>query len=482
MEILILFAVATIALWCVVLLGFWQATSLKSLRYLPLGCVGIILCGCIFGHDFFHLQVGFFPLTIDRAFLLLLLGCFGIQIFHGRERFRRFNLADATVLLTIGILGLNVIGNDWSYKQNLPISRLLFFFLLPVSLYFVIRSVRISSRELQLIGWAFTGLAVYLAFTAIAETREWTYLVFPKYIMLPGEFYGRGRGPLLNPVINGMLMVAGCCCLWMHWPKSSAKARLLIGCLTLMIAGGIFCTYTRSVWLGFLASAAVFVFYPAPRKTKGLLWIASITLLVVTFPVFGEKVFSFKRDKSVTQAEMELSAKLRPIFVEVAWKMFRDRPLWGCGFGHYAREKYPYLKSADASQPLTMTKRYMQHNVFLAFLTETGLIGLGGLLAILVVIAMAGWKLWQDQNQDSLTRCFGLLLIAALLNYSINGMFHDVSIIPLSNLLLLFLWGLVNNLNTAKAAETDLYPAIPTTILRQLMPFGIQETCSPTAS
>jgi O-antigen ligase len=141
------------------------------------------------------------------------------------------------------------------------------------------------------------------------------------------------------------------------------------------------------------------------------------------------------------------------MFVEVAWKMFQDRPIFGCGFGHYAEEKYPYLTSADASQPLMMTKEYMQHNVFLAFLTETGLIGLISLLAMLLFMGRSSWKLWRSRNQDPIVRSYGLLMIAFLLNYSINGMFHDVSIIPLSNLVLLFLFGLVNNLTAAECSS-----------------------------
>jgi hypothetical protein len=445
MEILILFAIAAFAVWAVLLFRIWNGLSYK---FLPVCGLAVVLSGCVIGYDFFHLPMGPLPLTIDRVLLVVLLCGFGYQLIQGRERWQRLNVADWVILFNIGMLSISVLLHDWSFKQNLPVSRLLFFYLMPLALYFTMRQVRLGPPELKLIGSCLAGLAVYLAITAFAETRELTSAVFPRYIATPGEFYGRGRGPLLNPVINGMLMVMGCCGLWMGWSGGDRKRKALIAGLTAVIAIGVFCTYTRSVWLGFVASAALFIFYPAPRSTKVAMWVASFVFLVATFPVVGEKLFSFKRDKAVTQTEMELSAKLRPMFVEVAWKMFQDRPLFGCGLGHYSREKYPYLKAADASQPLMATKGYMQHNVFLAYLTETGLVGLLCLLAMLAAMGFQSWRLWRNQNEELITRLFGLLALAMLLNYSINGMFHDVSIIPMANLLLLFLFGIVNNMAT----------------------------------
>jgi O-antigen ligase len=459
MEILIFFACATVCVWALV--GIRVIGGL-NFRLLPLAGMGVLITECVFGYNFFNFQAGPLPLTLDRIVLLGLLGSWGIQYLRQRERLHAFNAVDWTIIAILGFLLLNVLTHDWKYKNSLPVSRLLFFYLLPSALYFVMRFAKIGAAELKLISLSFAGLAVYLAITAIAETREINSLVFPRYIMEPGEFYGRGRGPLLNPVINGMLMSVGCCCLWMGWANGKTNHRILIVALTGLISLGIFFTYTRSVWLAFVACAALFIFYPADRKTKSWLWLTSIILLVFSFPFVGEKLFSFKRDKAVTQTQMELSAKLRPMFIEVAGLMFQDRPILGCGFGHYAREKYAYLKDAHARQPLVMTRMYMQHNVLLAYLTETGLLGLGFLLAMITAMTRQAWKLWQDRNFDLPIRLFGLLSIAVLLNYGINGMFHDVSIIPLCNLLLFFAIAIVNNLSTVDLAipvELESYTA-----------------------
>lgn len=174
---------------------------------------------------------------------------------------------------------------------------------------------------------------------------------------------------------------------------------------------------------------------------------------MLSLPVVGPKLFSFKRDHQVSQAEMEMSAQLRPMFAEVAWLMFQDRPILGCGFGQYSREKTPYLQDAHTERPLTMTRAYMQHNVFLAYLTETVIIGTGLLLALLSMMAVQSWKLWRNEHREWLHRIHGLVMLGLLFVYTINGMFHDVSIIPMSNVMLFFYFGLVNNLITAVAPE-----------------------------
>lgn len=94
----------------------------------------------------------------------------------------------------------------------------------------------------------------------------------------------------------------------------------------------------------------------------------------------------------------------------------------------------------------------MQHNIFLAYLCETGFTGLSVLLLMLTLFLRAAWVVWRDIRLSFWKRQFGLLLIAMLANHCINGMFHDVSIIPMENMLMFFLAALVNNIYSARPA------------------------------
>ncbi|MFK7769104.1 MAG: O-antigen ligase family protein [Mariniblastus sp.] len=438
----------------VLLCGWFRFKPQLNVRPIPALALGVVIAGCVFGHDFFHISGGPIPITLDRVLLVGLVVLFGALYLFGREDLRSLNKADWTILALIAVLGFSTVTHDFRMMKNMPASRLLFFNLLPVTLYVVLKTSRLKREDLKFIAIVLGVFGFYLAATGIAEIKELTALVYPKYIMNSEsvEFLGRGRGPFLNPVSNGIFQVVCFCCVLMWWPRASGNTRFLLLATALVISIGVYATLTRSVWLGLVAACGLFIWVPAPRHQKGAMVIAATVLAIALFPVLGEKVFSFKRDKNVSQADMEQSAQLRPLFVIVAWKMFQDQPIAGVGFGQYARAKYPYLQDPYSNKPLWKTKSYMQHNVFLAYVTETGIIGLFCLLMMLLMMLRVSWKVWSDHSLDLWARQFGLLNIVLILNYSINGMFHDVSIIPMQHMLMFFIFGLVNNVYSKPSA------------------------------
>ena len=81
-------------------------------------------------------------------------------------------------------------------------------------MYVIGGQVALSPKQLRLMFATFAALGIYLAVTAVAEKLNWTWAVYPKYIMDPkfAEFLGRGRGPLLNPAANGILLTLALSC------------------------------------------------------------------------------------------------------------------------------------------------------------------------------------------------------------------------------------------------------------------------------
>lgn len=432
--------------------------ELQKFSVLHVVAMGVVIVGAVFGFEFFHTSGGPIPITLDRLLLGGLLGLAGWSWLAHREDLRRLNMMDIAIIGVIAICGFSTFTNDYKFSNNLPLSRLLFFYLLPLALYFVVRTAKLSQLDLAMITTAFGGLAIYLALTGIAEVKQFHSIVFPRYIVesTTTEFFGRGRGPFLNPVSNGIFQVIGFCCIWFWWPKASQRVRVIILVASGIVAIGVYATLTRSVWMTLVLAGGLGVWLTTSQSQKGVLVVAGTLGGILLFPVLAEKVVSFKRDKNVSVSEMSQSAQLRPLFFSVAMRMFEDRPVLGCGFGQYAREKYPYLQDAYTGKQLSKTRSYMQHNVFLAYLTELGLAGLMLLLVMLGVMARAAWMLWLDQKKTLAQRQFGLLLIAVLFGYTVNGMFHDTSIMPMVNTLLFFIAGVVNNIQTAPASATEV--------------------------
>ena len=88
-----------------------------------------------------------------------------------------------------------------------------------------------------------------LAVTAIAETNQWWWLVYPKYITYEdygGFILGRGRGPFLNPSACGLVQGTCLCALLMWWPRVGRPGKLVLLAVALVMLAGIYSTLTRS--------------------------------------------------------------------------------------------------------------------------------------------------------------------------------------------------------------------------------------------
>ncbi len=466
MPVIILSLILIAATWAIALLKFNAlGNAIKNLNPLHIMAVGIVVVGSVFSHDFFHVSGGPIPITLDRVMFVALLALAGWSWLLNREDLRPINRLDVALVGVMAILFFSTITHDYKFENNLPLSRLLFFNLIPFGVYAVVRTAKLSQSDLAMYSIVLASFAVYLALTGIAELKQFHAIVFPRYIVNSSnlEFFGRGRGPFLNPVSNGVFQIVGLCSLWVWWPKSNSRVRALIVVTSLVIVAGVYATLTRSVWLTLIVVAGTAIWVPASQARKGGLVVVGTLVAILLFPVLGEKLTSFKRDKDVTVSEMTQSAQLRPLFLTVAMRMFQDRPLLGCGYGQYRRAKYPYLQDAYTGKPLTQTKAYLQHNVFLAYLTELGLFGLAALTVMLGVMTRYAWQGWADQRKPLIQRQFGLLLAAVLAAYCINGMFHDTSIMPMLNMLVFVIAGIVNNVRSTPGLVPEIAATRATT-------------------
>ncbi|MEX0819636.1 MAG: O-antigen ligase family protein [Pirellulaceae bacterium] len=434
-------AIAGIAglVWAVVLFRFGGLIA---------GCLAVLLVGSVFGHPFFHLSV----LTADR---LLLVGLIGTYVVYRRLDWaepKPMDKGDLAVLLFIVVFAFSTMTSNWRLNDAQPLATLLFFFALPVVLYWIGRQARLTERSLFTIFGFLAVFAVYLALTAVAETREIWSLVFPKYIASPAhpEFLGRGRGPFLNPVGCGLYMSAGLFGAVQWWPRFQLAGRGMIVLAVSVISFGIYCTLTRSVWLGAGIGLMTIVGLSIPKVWRVPMLVAVVIAGMAVVVAKRDKFNAFKRDKHVSVKEMSESAALRPILATVAWKMFLDNPLFGCGFGQYKERDIEYLQMVVGDLDLEKARPYVQHNVFLAVLSQTGLLGFGAWMIMLGLWTRNAWRLWNSPQAPEWARQHALLLLALLAAYSLNGMFHDVGIIAMVHMLLFFMAGVCQGL-TQKA-------------------------------
>ncbi|MGQ9770507.1 MAG: O-antigen ligase family protein [Thermogutta sp.] len=423
--------------------GSWGGVLFSGQGILLTITVTTLFAGIIFGYPFWHTRSLGIPITCDR----ILLGCLilGTTLFIAKNgisfsKVTRGDLFLAVFLVYIAISASMTLLSEGELK---PLSRWLFFYLVPGILYFSVRQTAISHFGERAILWAIGCLGVYLSLIGVAEVLNLRFLVVPPYIVdgsAGSEFLGRARGPLLNPVVNGFLMTTA----WAAWVLlGRSLSRQWWPALTIVhwiMAAGIISTLTRSVWLGTFLGGLLLGYQFVPKRYRpawlatGVLGLALMALVVKGF------FWEMKRDRDLSAAEAARSAQLRPVLAQVAWEMTKDHPLFGVGLAEYDRAKGKYLADPQASLPINQAKAYTQHNVFLSILVETGIVGLMAFLFLL-----AAWARDANLVTAASSRDLTILASVALAAYVVNGLFHDVSIIPQMNAVLFTVVGLAES-------------------------------------
>lgn len=403
----------------------------------------VLLSASCLGHPFINFSLAGIPLTIDRLMLVLLLAYYLLARRWQTADPKPIGKADVVLACLAAVLTLNTLAHDWQADNMASLMRLANTFLMPVALYWVVRQSPLSERTWYAMLGCCIAFGLYLALTAVAENRGLTALVFPRYISSPEfvEFLGRGRGPFLNPVGNGLYMMVALAAALLCWPRAAHGPRVLLLVLMGVLLLGLYFTLTRTIWMGTIALVLIIVGLSLPANLRIPMLGAAAIGGCLFVAVAWEHLLSFKRDKELTAAETADSVVLRPILATVAWKMFLDRPLLGHGFGMYNQAKMPYLSQRDVELPLYRAAPYVQHNVYLSLLTDVGLLGMGLFLLLGLLWVHHGWLLWTGDVPLWL-RQVGLLQLAVAGAYLPNAMFHDVSFIPAANLLLFFIGGL----------------------------------------
>ena len=408
------------------------------------GCLVLLLAGTCFGYPFFHVEAKPVPLTTDRVLWgVLLVQCVVWRRFGLTER-KPLTRAELALVALVVCLSASTFLSDWKYSNSLPVSKLLFYYLMPAGLYWVARRIRFSEPATRTLLALLAVFGLYLAVTAVAEEQRWFSLVLPRYIASSDfpDFFGRGRGPLLNPAADGFLLAVGLSCAALFWTRFNRLGQLLLLAAVGVFAAGVYCTLTRCAWIGAAASLLVIVGLALPRSTRLPLVVGSLLLSMALAATQWERIMAFKRDEGQSGTETAESVKLRPILAMVAWNMFCERPLFGCGFGHYRQHSVNVLADRTTELPLEKSRPYVQHNVFLGLLTETGLVGMGLFTLVLVYWTRDAWRLWRS-DAPLWARQHGLLFLATMGTYLPNAMFHDLAIIPMVNMYLFFLAGIV---------------------------------------
>ncbi len=438
MPLLILLVMLAASIWLIPLVRSQRPIALPTL---------VLVMGVVFGPAFFAID-GPIQISLDRVLWGLMLFYMAVNLRLGNFELPKLTRTDIAIAVAACWFLVRCIPAVEVPDGPNPISRWLFYVAMPLGMYVAFRVVPIGQADVRWFSRVLLGLGVYLSLTAIFEVTGAHALVFPRHVVDPKiwEFFGRGRGPLLNPSGNGIMMTASLVLGAVQFFQTKGRSRVIFAVLVVIMLGGIYATLTRSAWMGAGAALGIVALVYVPRWLR-VLGLATVVLLGGAMAMgLKDQLMQIKRDKHLTAADAEKSVQLRPLLAIVGWEMIKDRPLTGHGFGHYYEFSGPYHEHRGYDLPLEQARPYMQHNVVLSLAIDAGLIGISLLGGCVFVWLGLSWQLARSPSSEWHLQLAGLMMLGVVAAYFVNGMFQDVSVIPMVNMLLMMVAGMTVNL------------------------------------
>lgn len=208
-----------------------------------------------------------------------------------------------------------------------------------------------------------------------------------------------------------------------HMRRSWPGGTWLLGFA--LILGAVFISGMRSGWVIMLVVMATFAI-PLLRDGKRSLQalfmpgvaVLALAITIIASPLLQERLQLTSQAFLGTEKALDRASSFRlPIFRN-ALAMYRDHPVNGIGV-RAMRTVYPeYADPDDPHMRANPEKNggHQAHNIVLEFMTDTGTIGLIGLLAVYSV----AWRFWRSLDDQGRERAFpyaaSLLAIAFPLN------------------------------------------------------------------
>jgi O-antigen ligase len=262
--------------------------------------------------------------------------------------------------------------------------------------------------------------------------------------------YGATLG-LVLPVLVGLFLLI---------KKEHALSRVLMVLLVLLMVLATVVSYTRATWLSIIAAAGVWAVIRLRIRFEIVL--AGAVILVALFlSVRTQLIMELEKNRVESSGELaEHVQSMSNISTDqsnlerlnrwsCAYRMWKDKPVFGFGPGTYQFKYGPYQRSYEKTRISTdFGTRGNAHSEYLGPLSEGGIFGLLSILLVIGSTIYTGIRVHYTARQGRL-RVFSLALMVGLLSYYFHGLLNNF--LDTDKISVLF-WGY-----TAMLVAMDLY-------------------------
>ena len=383
-------------------------------------------------------------LDIPRVIFFFIWLIFLLEVGLGKRRLLpRTRPEPAMLVLVLAIIASMII-------YRVPRTRLLLNgFAIPYALYLLCKNIYVTKKDLRMLLHFFAvPLSFYFPLNMIFERFGPRQLVFPRYILNPNIQYGstffgeRPVGPFLQPVATGFAIV--CIFLLSLYALSRLRGflpKLATAFILLVTPIGIFVTYTRSVYLGFLVPLIILAIYGKKLRKYAVVMIVGGLLIVMGNL---DKVTSENREAGGLATRHTAIGRL--VLLQTTMKMFADHPFTGVGFDQYEANRLPYVRQVRTTilgaRQAWQGKSVKQHNQLLLVLSELGLMGFVPLCLVYYFVIRMLWRA-RKVKSDMYDYEFVVVVWGILGAYLANAMFINPTFFEFLNAMPMVFAGIV---------------------------------------
>ena len=403
-----------------------------------------LLSLCILSQLFFYHS---WPLRPDRILAILTLVYFAAMYSRGDIGKLKIQTIEVCMIAFTILCGASLIQGDvlglTGTDQSTAIQQVINISLFPFLFYFVAKRLNYNRNEVQAFIKLLMFIGLYLGLTALCERYSINALIWPSYIAdaTLGIHYGRARGPLLNSVFLGMILVFCVMNLLTLWSVTKRTLpRQLLGAGILLCMVGVYLTNTRGVWIGLgTALMTTFLFKVRMRRMVAV----AIGIVVLSYLFVGASQFSIFKDTLFSKRQNTVVD--REVNNMVALKMGSENPVFGIGWGRMGKEFNVYHKMIGSPE---FDGWDGNHNEYLGIFAQIGTIALilYGIILISIIRMVLNTYRRLPRHME-FERAYAVSTLGCFLCYLVIAMFSDIHSSPLHNNLVFLLVGIVASIS-----------------------------------
>ena len=218
--------------------------------------------------------------------------------------------------------------------------------------------------------------------------------------------------------------------------RYSTYVRMFAYILIVVFALGLVFSYTRAAWVSVLMAGILFLIYKYRIKFKYLLsvGVVGVLILAMSWTNIMMKLEKNNQDssgklsehvESISNVSTDASNLERVNRWVSAWRMFKERPVFGWGPGTYVFQYAPFQLSYNATIITTNAgSNGNAHSEYIGPLAEQGFVGMLSMVLLLIAVYYRGSLLYHRLPEGE-HKSVVLFTLISLLTYVVHGFLNN---------------------------------------------------------